>query len=39
MKTFEISASTLNRLKGMANQNVKVQSIIVNEWCKCTGMD
>lgn len=39
MKTFQISASTLNRLSGMANHDVKVKKVIVDEWCQCTGMD
>lgn len=39
MKKFKISASTLNQLNGLANQKTKVQRVIVNEWCKCTGMD
>ena len=39
MRTFEISDSMLNRLSGMANLDVKVKKVIVDEWCKCTGMD
>ncbi len=39
MKTFEISDSTLNRLSRMANLDVKIKRVIVEEQCKCTGMD
>lgn len=39
MESFSLSNATLNALNKLMNQKPNPQDIIVEEWCKCTGMD
>jgi len=39
MDLFKISEETLLTLDKLSNQNPDSQNIVVDEWCKCTGMD
>lgn len=39
MNTFNLSEATLVALDKLSNQKPCAQNIIIDEWCKCTGMD
>lgn len=39
MEKFELSKATMDVLNQLSGLKKKEQDIMIEEWCKCTGMD